>query len=239
MKPQFGRAGAIGAMCTVCGSPTISGFDDCYCCSTIRAQLATSLVPVATVGDYVVGDAIHRLLRGYKDGPTSAHCDLRAAAIARRVEDWLDERLAEASWLGNCDVVTAVPSSHRAGESPAGSLANRVPQLAVRYRSLLERGPTPTGHLQAARRGFAVRECIDVDWLRRQRVLVFDDSLTTGARAQSAAFALRRAGTTVVGILAVGRACRSSARSHQQPSRSGVLRRSRARGGEDEMARVD
>ena len=37
-------------------------------------------------------------------------------------------------------------------------------------------------------------------------VLVFDDSVTTGARAQSAAAALRLAGARVVGILAVGRA---------------------------------
>jgi predicted amidophosphoribosyltransferase len=214
MNGQFGNDGPAGPACHVCGTPTSSRFDDCYCCSTVRAQLAMSLVPVATVGDYVVGDATHRLLRGYKDGPTSAHCDLRARAIALRVEDWLDERMADASWLWRCDVVTAVPSSHRAGESPAGSLATRVPQLAARYRSLLERGPASTGHLQASRRGFAVMECVDADWLGRQRVLVFDDSLTTGARAQSAAFALRWAGTIVIGILAVGRARRSPARPH-------------------------
>jgi orotate phosphoribosyltransferase len=35
---------------------------------------------------------------------------------------------------------------------------------------------------------------------------VFDDSITTGSRAQSAAAALRMAGAQVVGILAVGRA---------------------------------
>ena len=218
---QFGHEGPTGAACDVCGTPTRSGFDDCYCCSTVRAQLAMPLVPVATVGDYVVGDAMHRLFRGYKDGPTSALCDLRAGAIARRVEDWLDERVADASWLWQCDVVTAVPSSHRSGESPAGSLASRVPQLAARYRSLLERGPAPTGHLQAARRGFAVMQGVDAGWLRRRRVLVFDDSLTTGARAQSAAFALRWAGTTVVGILAVGRARRSPARPHRQRSELG------------------
>jgi predicted amidophosphoribosyltransferase len=216
MNGQFGNDGPTGAACAVCGTPTSPGFDDCYCCSTVRTQLAMSLVPVATVGDYVVGDATHRLLRGYKDGPTSAHCDLRARAIARRVEDWLDERMGDASWFWGCDVVTAVPSSHRVGESPAGSLATRVPQLAARYRSLLERGPAPTGHLRAARRGFAVMECVDADWLRRQRVLVFDDSLTTGARAQSAAFALRWAGTTVIGILAVGRARRLPARPHHE-----------------------
>jgi adenine/guanine phosphoribosyltransferase-like PRPP-binding protein len=37
-------------------------------------------------------------------------------------------------------------------------------------------------------------------------VLVFDDSVTTGARSQSAAAALRMSGAHVVGILVVGRA---------------------------------
>jgi predicted amidophosphoribosyltransferase len=238
MKHQFGRAGPMGGACTVCGTPTSSGFDDCYCCSTVRAQLAMSLVPMATVGDYVVGDATHRLLRGYKDGPTSAHCNLRARAIARWVEDWLDGPLAESSGLGQWDVVTSVPSSHRTGESPAGSLANRVPRLAARYRSLLERGPAPTGHLQAARRGFQVMECVDVVWLSRQRVLVFDDSLTTGARAQSAAVALRRAGSTVAGILAVGRARRSSTRSHHQRFGLGDIRGAGTSAEEDGATRV-
>ncbi len=90
MKPQDRREGPSGMACEICGTPTGCGFDYCYCCRAVRAQLATSLVPVATVGDYVVGDAMHRLLRGYKDGPTPALRDLRTRAIAGRVESWLD-----------------------------------------------------------------------------------------------------------------------------------------------------
>jgi predicted amidophosphoribosyltransferase len=201
--------GPSGSACTVCGGRTAAGFDHCYCCGTVRAQLGAPLVPVTSVADYVVGDANHRLLRGYKDGPTSALRTLRSRAVADRVGHWLDEHAAVvAPWLGRCDVVTAVPSSHRIGESPAGSLAALVPQLASRYRGLLERGSVPTGHLQASRHGFVVAKDVDAGWLRQQRVLVFDDSLTTGARAQSAVFPLCRAGAVVVGILVVGRARR-------------------------------
>jgi predicted amidophosphoribosyltransferase len=67
------------------------------------------------------------------------------------------------------------------------------------------RGPEATGHLRAARRGFEVPSSVDKESLRRRRVLVFDDSITTGARAQSAAAALRMAGADVVGVVAVGR----------------------------------
>jgi predicted amidophosphoribosyltransferase len=215
-----GCHGRTGSACTVCGNRTATGFDHCYCCGTIRAQLGAPLVPVATLSDYVVGDANHRLLRGYKDGPTAALCDLRARAVARRVGGWLDEHAdVTAPWLDRCDVVTAVPSSSHAGASPAGSLALLVPQLAARYRSLLERGPAPTGHMRAARDGFVVAAGVDVDRLRRRRALVFDDSLTTGARAQSAAFALRRAGAVVVGILVVGRARRRPGRRDSSSGR--------------------
>ena len=115
--------------------------------------------------------------------------------------------------LGGWDVVTVVPSVRRATGAPAATLVSLVPQLAGRYRPLLVRGPTPTGHLRAARHGFVLAPGVRPDWLRQQRVLVFDDSITTGARAQSAAFTLRRAGGLAVGVLAVGRARRSSERA--------------------------
>ena len=49
------------------------------------------------------------------------------------------------------------------------------------------------------------RPAVDRESLRDRRVLVFDDSITTGARAQSAGAALRMAGADVIGVVAVGR----------------------------------
>jgi predicted amidophosphoribosyltransferase len=201
-------------VCRTCGSPARPGFADCFCCGSTRTQLRASLVPVVTVVDYVVGDSMHRLLRGYKDGPSGDLRVLRACALARRVQAWLAEQAkgdsdAPPGW----DVVTVVPSSQQREWSPAASLVGIVPELAVRYRSLLVRGPAPCDHLLAARSAFTVSPDVDRGWLGHRRVLVFDDSLTTGARAQSAAFALRRAGCAVVGVLAVGRARRSPPRA--------------------------
>jgi predicted amidophosphoribosyltransferase len=58
----------------------------------------------------------------------------------------------------------------------------------------------------ADRNGFALLPGVDRAGLDGLPVLVFDDSITTGARAQSAAATLRLAGARVVGNLAVGRA---------------------------------
>ena len=216
-RVEIGADRLASGVCEVCRSRTRPGFDDCYCCHLVRSQLGLPLVPVITVADYVVGDPLHRLLRGYKDGPSAAVRSLRTRALAARVAEWLahcGDELVER--LGGWDVVTVVPSARRPTGTPAETLVWLVPELAARYRALLVRGPTQTGHLRAARHGFALAPGVRPEWLRQQRVLVFDDSLTTGARAQSAAFTLHRAGGLAVGVLAVGRARRSSG-GHRVP----------------------
>ncbi len=199
--------------CRVCGARARAGHDDCYCCATVASQLGVPLVPVETLLEYSVGDYLHRLLRGYKDAPHPALRELRAEALARRVDEGL-QRLDDSAAgvpgrlrLSGGEVVCVVPSSHRAG-APAEALVARVPRLASAHRRLLVRGPAPTGHLCARRLGFALSPEAARAELRGRRVLVFDDSLTTGARAQSAAFALRVAGCRVAGVLAVARSRR-------------------------------
>ncbi|MBV8463526.1 MAG: hypothetical protein JO368_09550 [Acidimicrobiales bacterium] len=191
----------------MCGEPTRFGRADCFCCATLASQLGTRLVPVIATFDYVVGDRQHRLLRGYKDGPQPLR-GVRASALARRLGDWLTSGGGDALF-GGWDVVTTVPSSRRGG-APAEAIASRVPELHDRLERLLVRGPDSTDHLRAARRGFLLSAHGSSGRARGARILLFDDSITTGARAQSAAYALGSAGHPVVGILAVGRARRAA-----------------------------
>jgi len=194
--------------CVVCDRQTHSDFAFCYCCQTLVRQLQMPLAPVMVVTDYRIGDPMHRRLRGYKDAHASEARQMFSTALARLVGPWLathHDRLVRRFGSG-WDTVVTVPSTHRPTGARVDAVVAMVPELSLRHRTLLERGPEVTDHLRAARKGFAVIGTVDRAWLKRRIVLVFDDTITTGARAQSAVAALRIAGARVVGVVAVGRA---------------------------------
>jgi hypothetical protein len=152
------------------------------------------LVPVRALTTFTTGDATHRLLRGYKDAPVdearrSAVRSLRALLAAR----W--------TALAAGTVVVTVPSSRRPGPPPSARLVGGLP---VRVVDVLGRGEGALDHLRASRTGFRVDGPVPAG-LGERPVVVFDDCLVTGARAQSAAAALRLAGIPVSGIVVVGR----------------------------------
>lgn len=194
-------------VCRVCGGAAHAPFAHCFCCATLVRQLEMPLTPVVAMVDYRVGDRIHRRLRGYKDAPVAEVRQACAAALVTMVRSWMavHREALESRFGGPWEVVATVPSSTRPDGAPVDALVARVPDLAARHRPLLMRGPEPTGHLLATRRGFELTPAADRAWLGGRRTLVFDDSITTGARSQSAAAALRASGALVVGIVAVGR----------------------------------
>jgi len=190
--------------CQVCGAPTHTGFRCCFCCGLLVRQLGMPLAPLEAVTTFRAGDALHRQLRGYKDAPVA---EVRMAAIHRLAAlmgEWLDAR-RPGGRLGTWDLVVAVPSSRRPGTPPVEGLVAAVPALARGLAGgLLLRGPGRLDHLVADRRGFAVDPKAG-ERVAGRRVLVVDDTVVTGARAQSAVAALRSAGLRPVGVLAVGR----------------------------------
>jgi hypothetical protein len=193
--------------CSVCGRIVHRRPPVCFCCRLTAHQLGLPLVPVVVLGDYRIGDADHRRLRGYKDGPSA---DVRARyrnELVTGLAAWMTVHGRDlVGRTGPWSVVTPVPSTHRLGPAPAESLVEGVPSLAERHLRLLGRGRGVVDHLRASRDGFAPLGGVDRAGLDGLPVLVFDDSITTGARAQSAAATLRLAGARVVGILAIGRA---------------------------------
>jgi len=193
--------------CRVCEGPTREPFAVCFCCRALVRQLQMPLVAAVAMTDCRVGDDVHRRLRGYKDAPVDEVRRQCAAQLALLAAEWLGADAARlrrrfgSAW----DAVATVPSSRRPAGAPVDAVVSRVPQLDRLRRPLLVRGPAPTGHLVADRRGFALDRRVDRAWLRDRRVLVVEDSTITGARAQSAAAALRLGGARVVGVVAIGR----------------------------------
>ena len=173
------------------------------------------------------GGPLHRTLVAYKAAPTGF---VRAEASSR---------LADA--LGGCfsslahseqvhaDVVATVPSTGAGrpswrGVHPLLAVVRRALDLAAHDSDdlpdllpLLERGPGALGHLRAAPDGFCVAAAGEVASRGALvRALVVDDLYTSGARAQSAAAALRDAGLEVVAIVPIGRLVTST--DHRVPA---------------------
>ena len=191
--------------CRVCGAPSRPGFHCCFCCAVLVRRLGLPLAPLEAVATYRTGDDLHRRLRGYKDAPVAearAACTRRLATL---VQGWLDDRAGDFRF-GAWDLVATVPSTRRPGPSPVDALVAAVPTLAPQLiGGLLVRGPGRLDHLVADRRGFAVEPAAG-ERAAGRRVLVVDDTVVTGARAQSAVAALRDAGLRPAGVLVVGRA---------------------------------
>ena len=113
---------------------------------------------------------------------------------------------------GPIDVVALVPSTQRPGPPPLARVAGLADDVAgvwpaacwapalLRRTSLLAGSP-PVGHMRPDRAAFTVSPPTGTA-LRGTRVLLLDDTYVSGARSQSAAAALQRAGAwTVIGPL--------------------------------------
>jgi adenine/guanine phosphoribosyltransferase-like PRPP-binding protein len=198
---------SVDGLCRVCAGPTHFGFAVCYCCSVLIRQLHMPLTPVVAVADYRIGDEMHRHLRGYKDAPVGEARRGHVEELTARIDDWLACHRGQlpARFGSGWDVIATVPSSCRPRGAPVDALVSGVGELRRRWEPLLIRGGDTTDHLVASRHGFEVAASVDRAWLRRRSVLVVDDTIITGARAQSAAAALRLNGAAVAGILVVGR----------------------------------
>jgi hypothetical protein len=191
--------------CTLCGGSCHLGFTLCYCCTTLVRQLQLPLAPVVAMARYRVGDPMHRRLRGYKDAPSAEARRAYADELGAMAGRWLAaHREALVGRFGGWDVVATVPSSRRSSGAPVDTVVRQVPEWHRLHQPLLVRGSDHLDHLVASRTGFALADD-GPGWLRSRPVLVVDDSLVTGARAQSAVATLRSAGARVVGIVVLGR----------------------------------
>ncbi len=163
------------------------------------------MVPVSVVA---VPSPLHTVLRGYKDA---------AVAEARRRFSSLVELLlagfvarhgccVERVVGGVVDMVVPVPPTRRPGRPPLAGLGPA--QWSGRVRPVLARGPGPLRHLAASRHGYVMAGRQAAAEVAGRRVVLLDDTLTTGARAQSAAVALSEAGAGPVTVLVVGRVVR-------------------------------
>jgi predicted amidophosphoribosyltransferase len=153
----------------------------------------------------VAHEQLHHVLATYKrrHGPTPRRFTVELAAVLWRHLVRHEACLARAAGISNFDLVTTVPSSDPERDETQ-PLREIVGQLVLpsrgRYRHVLRR----TGEAVATHT-FGEHKFETLTELSGRRVLLIDDTWTTGANAQSAASALKRAGAACVASVVIGR----------------------------------
>ena len=187
-------------VCRTCFNLT-EGYDRCYACAH-GARVLDVVVPISYS---VAGEQLHHVLRSYKRpaGYWAEPFTRQLAAVLWRHLVAHERCVADAADVAGFPLVTAVPSGDRARD-PVHPLGRIVGELIGptrdRYAELLRRTDAAVAlHAFHPDRFVATRE------LDRQPVLLIDDTWTTGASAQSAAAALKRAGAGRVAAVVIGR----------------------------------
>jgi hypothetical protein len=207
-------------VCRVCRGPVPGDQGVCFACRVVARRLNLPLARVEPVRLCPLPSPLYTVLLGYKESPV-AEARARFGAIVRAlVRAFL---LGQAGRLdamvgGPFDLVVLVPSTHRPGCAPLGLVeglgqdvaaalpaARWAPDLLRRARG--PGGPPPVAHMRPDAAAFSVPAPSRAA-VAGARVLLLDDTYVSGARAQSAAATLARAGARHTLIVPLGRVLR-------------------------------
>ena len=198
--PPVGAAG----ICDVCHGAPNPGWSRCYSCAQAMAQVSHPCPLVVPISLSEPFGQLHHVLKHYKnpereDRTRNSFSTQVAAIVARflREHQACIRRAAESDW----DSVSVVPSSTgRRGTHPLVSALARSRTLRGQLESVLAPGAASIGHNTANDDGYRVTRDVS-----GRSFLIVDDTFTSGARSQSAASALERAGAQAVAIVPVAR----------------------------------
>ena len=158
---------------------------------------------VIPISLYEITSQLHHVLRHYKSDRYPHLHDQFGAQVVSLLSQFLTthgECIVEAAGK-DWDIITTVPSSGaREGQHPLVTAINRVRTLSDRYVPLLRRGNATIDHRTASDDGYELLTPLD-----GERILLIDDTFTSGSRVQSAASRLALGGGDVVGVVAIGR----------------------------------
>ena len=176
-----------GICCETCRSGVGPGYSRCGPCNRIDVP---SVLPISIS---VHGKGLHRRLRRYKDATTKSErreCSLDLAAL---LYPFLDRH---ANCLGGMpDIVVPVPSMER---DALRSVIKRVPSLRDRRLRALRAVDSKTERRYELAEGASQR-------IAGRRVLLLDDTFTSGRSITAAYRALTSVGAKIVGPLVIGR----------------------------------
>jgi predicted amidophosphoribosyltransferase len=198
-------------VCRLCRGCPRPGWALCWSCARVLEQVRQPCPTVAPITLYEVGSSIHGILRGYKDSASAVTRRRHQSTLRALMGRFLSEhQRCVTAGAPPWDLVTTVPSTTgRPGLHPLAQILEAVPGLASQHQHLLAWSGQPLGHLEASDQAFRVTHPVE-----RARVLVLDDTWTSGSRAQSAASALALAGARVAAVVVAGRVIQPSSGRH-------------------------
>lgn len=185
-------------VCRTCLTFT-EGYDQCYTCAN-RPSWLDAFAPISYS---VAHEQLHHALVSYKRLQTQAgeRLQVQLAAVLWRFLEAHEPCLAHEQKIRRFDLVTTVPSKASHENDPLARIAATLcGATRERYERLLERADEPTPE-----HDFDAHKFEPTRPLTGQTILLVDDTWTTGASAQSAAAALKRAGARTVAAVAIGR----------------------------------
>jgi hypothetical protein len=194
-------------ICSTCRTWSDTGTQTCSNCAETAAALGAPPLELSVATLYRKPSLLRDWLTGYKgsaDGtePPDPACMPPVRALAGRF--LLEHGEALAARLGGFDGIVVVPSTDRKPPHPLGSVLATL-DLDVPLLPWLMRGPGDVGFRRPVADGFVATASATAG-----RVLLADDVYTTGARANSAAHALRFAGVDVAGLVVLARRVNTS-----------------------------
>lgn len=200
MPPPRPQAG----VCATCRTWSDTDTDQCSNCAGVEEQLGRSCLPLSVITLYRKPSVLRDWLTGYKgsvDG-SEPHRPEYGSQVAALLGRFVHEHGSDlAHRLGGLDAVVVVPSTDRPPPHPLARLIASRLDLDLPIAPILVRTAGDMGFRRASRQGFAA----DVSAGELGRILLLDDVYTTGARINSASYAISHAGGIVAGALVLAR----------------------------------
>lgn len=185
--------------CAYCKGPLPLQGNGCQNCQENADALDGIVIEAVPVSLYFKPSRLRDWLTFYKSSDEALADPAAGSAITELYRRYFLANQSQIAKL-NVDAVVVVPSTRRPPPHPLAVLLEDTGALPARIVTALIRTSAPLGHNQPSRDAFAVVPDVAV-----KRVLLIDDVYTSGARAQSAAFALRSAGIEVAALWIAGR----------------------------------
>ncbi len=187
-------------VCRTCFNFT-RGYDRCYACAHGEEWLDA----VAPISYSVAHEQLHHALAGYKrlQGEIARQLGVGLAAVLWRFLGAHEICVARAAGTDAFALVTTVPSGERERDErhPLRWIVGEVvAPTRTRHERLLGRSRTAVRAREFSADKYAATRALD-----GESILLIDDTWTTGANAQSAAAALKAAGSGPVGAVVIGR----------------------------------